>query len=262
MLVSSLLVMLLLQVGLATEAPMQGERLQKRLEAKVEEYTLSEDSFLQALTRVASEFEIPMGIEWVRSPGTIRKIQISWHDGTVHEILQSLVKSQPGYELQITNGVVHVFPRSARADRRSFLNLPIDKFQVENDYVQFASRRLQQRLRGVVTPPLAVKPGMGEAGSLATGMGDRRVTFKLGNVTVRDVLDKLSLAADFKIWVVTYPEKTALTATGFYRPLSLFTNAVSDDYQPVWHLLRWGYDPVLKDFRPDWKSRTATSSKE
>ena len=93
-------------------------------------------------------------------------------------------------------------------------------------------------------------------------MGDRKVTFKLENVTVRDVLDKLSLAADFKFWVVTYPEKATLTARGFYRTLSLYTGLVPDEDQPVWHLLQWGYDPVLKDFRPDWKSRTATSSKE
>ena len=42
--------------------------LQTKLETNVQDYTLREGSFVQALAHVATEFEIPMGIEWIRDP--------------------------------------------------------------------------------------------------------------------------------------------------------------------------------------------------
>lgn len=228
------------------------EKLTIRLQQNVDEYTLKADNFLQALAKVAAQFQIPMGIEWILSPDTLRNVYFSWRHTTPREILQGLVETQPGFELEIKNGIVRVFPRNSLMDKNNFLNIPIDKFSVHSEYVMFANHRLWARLHAAVAPPL--RPSGGEAGSIASGMGDRRASFELENVTVRDVIDKLALAADFKVWVVTYPEKPALSRTGFRRAVSVFNEDYPAVAQPVWDLLPWGFDPVAKQLRPDWKT--------
>ncbi len=110
---------------------------------------------------------------------------------------------------------------------------------MKNEFVRFASNDLRVRVGRIIRPP--TQPGLGIAGTMATGMGDRKVSFTLVNAKVRDILDKLSLAADFKLWIVTYPESRTLTKSGFRRTASLYTNnVVPDEEQPVWALLQWG----------------------
>ncbi|MGH9915707.1 MAG: hypothetical protein ACRD63_10525, partial [Pyrinomonadaceae bacterium] len=219
--------------------------MQTKLRTKVENYTIAADTFLQALTRVAAKFEIPMGFEWVKAPDTLRSINRSWQRATVYQIIESLVKAQPGYDFRISNGVVHVFPHGSLTDEHNFLNIRIDKFEVQNEFVEVASERLRSRVRGLIrqpppSPPGARQTGKGVAGSMVIDMRDRQVSFRLVNSTVRDVLDKLSLAAGFKIWVVTYPETPTFTNAGFRRTSSLYTdNIIPDENQPIWRLLLW-----------------------
>lgn len=262
MLATLLLAILPLQPTGTLYPSAEPQELEKLLQSKVEHYTLSEDTFLQALTRVAAEFEIPMGIEWVKSPTTLRRFERSWRNLSIYQILKSVLKAQSGYELQISNGVVHVFPRGALVDKGSFLNLRIDKFEVENHFGAFASYELHNRVHLIVSPPTTVSPEGGWGASITSGTGDRRINLKLQNVTVRDVLDRISLATDLNIWLVTYPEKAPLTARGFYRTLSLYTDVLADDQQPVWHLLPWGHDPIARGMRPDWKPRRLASPKK
>ena len=220
------------------------EELPAKLQRQVEEYTLTADNFLQALTKTAAQFRIPIGVEWIRSPMTSGTVQFSWRSATPEGILRALVDSQPGYELEVKNGIVHIFPRKSVADKNNFLNIQIDKFSVRNEYVAFASHRLWAQVHRTVVPPLT--PGGGEAGSIASGAGDRQISFELENVTVRDILDKLALAAGLKVWVVTYPENPSLTRAGFRSAISVFNENYPIDAQPIWDLLLWGFDPMTK----------------
>ncbi|HUE83856.1 MAG TPA: hypothetical protein VMM84_17265, partial [Pyrinomonadaceae bacterium] len=191
--------------------------LQGKLETRLESYTVIADNFPQALTKIAAEFEIPMGIEWVRTPATLRKVERTWQRSTVHQVVASLVTSQPGYDFTIRNAVAHVSYRGALTDNSSFLNQRIGKFEAKNEFVGMVSYRLRELLKPIVGTPIPGEPGVGMAGSIATGAGDQRVSFRLVNATVREILDKLSLAADFKIWIVTYREDRTLTRNGFRR---------------------------------------------
>jgi hypothetical protein len=246
------LAVLLLQVPLASHPSTESETLEGKLRVRLRHYTLDEETFLQALTRFAAEFEIPVGIEWSRTPATLQRVRVSWQDVTVHQVIESLVRSQPGYDFEISGGIVHIHPRETLGDARNFLNLGIDQFEVNNEFVGMASRRLRERIRRTLGHSRPPKPGVGEAGSMATGLGDRKISLKLQNVAVRHVLDKLILVADFRVWIVTY-SPTALTESGFRQVSSPEGNLLPEREQPVWSLLVWSYDPILRVFRTDWK---------
>lgn len=248
------LLFLLQPVPAAQSSTQQG--LQRKLQTRVENYRLSEDSFLQALTKVASQFQIPLGIEWVKEPSTMRSFHLSMKRATVYQLIESLVKDS-GYGLEIKKDIVHVFPRGSLTDRRSFLNVPIKRFDVQDEFVTFAARRLRDMLnrdasRRHTSKPTKGKPdnwsqGTGTGGSAAVGLGDERISLKLRNVRARDVLDSLSLAAGLKIWVVTYPRRFTTTEGGFRRTAATHTDTdIPDEEQPIWVFLPWGVEPLVR----------------
>lgn len=186
----------------------------------------------------------------------MRSFHVSMKRGTVYQVIDSLVKDS-GYHLEIKMEIVHVFPRGALTDRRNFLNVSIKKFEVQDEFVAVAALRLRNRVHGDVRQRQTSKPttskldnwsqGPGSGGSAASGSGDRRISLKLENVRTRDILDRLSLAAGLKVWVVTYPSLVTTTEGGFRRTAAMHTNQdVSDEEQPLWVLLPWGVEPVVR----------------
>jgi len=108
-----LLMILLLQPADLFSRHLNPQALQGKLHARVGSYSLSADNFLQALTKTASQFEIPMGIEWVREPQTMRPVNLTWKQATPYKIIRTLVNNQPGYELEVRGLVVHVYPHGS-----------------------------------------------------------------------------------------------------------------------------------------------------
>ena len=210
------------------------------MKAELEHYEVAADNFPHALARVAAQFQIPMGIEWISTPATQREIKRSWRSSTVYEVMKSLIKNQAGYDFIIKHGVVDVFPRGAPTDKSDFLNHRVPKFGAHNEFGRIVSNRLREVMRRTISPVPTPGTGVGFAGSSAVGIGDKQVSFALMNASAREILDRLILATDYKIWIVTYPENRTLTKTGFLRVASFYSDIpVPDEQQPVWTFLRW-----------------------
>lgn len=233
-----LLTMLIALRATPATLPREDEGLQHKLGKLVEGYALSEKTFPVALIRVAQDFEIPMGLEWIRLPSDPTEIKRTWHNATVGQIIGSIVKGRAGYDLTVKDGVVHVFYDGATADKRNFLNIKIEDFRSKDEYVAASKQRLHEIVRRIVFPPPPPVPGRQytEIRQVVVSGGEHKTTFEVLNGTVREVLDKMALATDGKIWVVTFDEKAGLTPTGFRRTISSLWNAYSlpDRYQPAW----------------------------
>lgn len=81
--------------------------LSAKLSKRVSSYNLGTVNFIQALLKVSSDFQIPMGISWVNTSATRASSSLSWKDAPVREVVETIVKTQPGYRVQMRNGVVH-----------------------------------------------------------------------------------------------------------------------------------------------------------
>ena len=221
----------------------QSPDLNQKLALSVKGYALSAGSFVEGLMQVADRFQIPMGIEWISCPTTRSRLTMGPTDATVREILQKVVETQPGYELRISNGVVHVIATTVSANE-NFLLLRIKSFNVRNELVGAAQLKLRQLVRASVVLPKS--GGGGVAGSLISNVREPRIDVNLADATVEDVLDALATSSSIKVWVVTFAESAALTPTGFRRTESLPGSVpVSDDEQPVWQTFRWGVPAPL-----------------
>ena len=109
--------------------------LRRTLHGSVENYSLHAENLLEGLAKLSDDFEIPMGIEWQVSSVPYRKVELQFVNSTVIDILTSLVAIEPGYTFNAKNGVVHVSRVTIADDRRNFLNLQIDDFQLSDEYV-------------------------------------------------------------------------------------------------------------------------------
>src|SRR6267154_680949 len=82
--------------------------LDAKLHTAVPGYNVSGDTFVTALLRVADEFQIPLGVEWIATPSALEKLSLSWHDTSVMNMVEAIVHSQPGYELRVDGSILHV----------------------------------------------------------------------------------------------------------------------------------------------------------
>jgi hypothetical protein len=219
-----------------------GKGTKAKLEAPVEVYEVSEGNFLDGLLKVAADFKLPVGIEWIRGPATLKPVRLTRRGTTPGEILQLLVKGIPGYTFDVKGETVHVYQGNLAADQRNFLNLRLPDFTARNQYIATAEFALQVRAHAALSgkPP---DPTAGYAGSVQTS--DGTVTLKLQNVTYRDVLDELTLdAAVLKVWVVTFSETTGPLPSGFWPTVLPKTGEpLRGPYQPGWERLGWGVKP-------------------
>lgn len=216
------------------------EGLDTKLRALVHNHQIQAKNFIEALTGLASEFQIPMGIEWVNTPASKVKLTLSWEDATVLQILKEIAKTQPGYQMAVKNGVVHVYPPHLVPDRQNFLRLTLNEFEVDRQPVESALRKLRDQVKLTVSPP---KPRKGPGGTAGTGFsnaGEPEVSLRLKNVTLVDVLDALVIASARKIWIVTFLDTPNVTATGFRRTISFWNQGdIPDSEQPVLDMFHW-----------------------
>ena len=244
MVVKLLFATVLLQPLWAQEPLSQAESsqaLDAKLQTRVVDYRLSTNSFLEALTKVAGEFRIPMGIQWVRNKRTQAPVNLTFKDASLIDIIRQIAQTQPGNTARISHGVVHVFPQSVMADRRNFLNLRIGKFEVQGELYAVARSRLFESVRNLVAPRPPQPPGGGVGSNIATEVGDPRVTIQLENATVIEALDMLCLKSAENIWVVTFCDDCGLTPAGLLRTTSLYDpRGLFDSPLPFWDTFRWG----------------------
>jgi hypothetical protein len=223
--------------------PQQHEstELRAKLDARVSEYSLSSSGLADALIKLSKKFEIPIGIEWVRDEEASRGLTRTWRDETIRDIVRSIVKEYPGYDLQLEDGVVHVFRQDLLNDSRNFLNLKVpDFFDVHQEPAGFANIQLRTVIQNIVSPRHA-SPDAGEGGSYTSGSVDERpFTLTLRGLTVRQALESLAAVSEHNIWVVTFSDTSELTPTGFRRTETLWHPAPFPNIQqPMWDFLAW-----------------------
>ena len=210
-----------------------------KLASPVAEYLVSEGDPLNALLYVAADFQLPIGIEWIKDAA--KPVSRSWKQTTVLAILSDIAALSGKYLISANNGVVHIGPVAWMETENDVLDLRLDSFEVSNETVNEALFKLRHRVQPLMEPDYVRQGGYGY--SITSGFGDRPVTLKLTNPTVRDVLDALCLAADLKVWLVGYTSSPTKTSAGFLRTTSLWEEKMSEvPYieQPYISMHVWG----------------------
>src|SRR2546428_9033859 len=106
--------------------PTVSEQLRARLRTTIPNYNLRAKNFIDALTLVAGEFQIPMGIAWINTPGARHDLSLSWTNATLQDIIdiiEAVTKTQPGFQVEEGDGIVHIRNPKVIQPEQDFLTL-------------------------------------------------------------------------------------------------------------------------------------------
>ena len=211
-----------------------------KLNTTVNQYHLKALGLADAFTKIADQFRLPMGIEWVKDKGTVRGLNLAWKDETLTRILSAVIKQYPGYAFEIEGGVVHVFRQDLVNNEHNFLNRKVpDWLEARQEVGGIINQRLQEAAQNIVAPH-TLPPGAGEGFEYATGVSEKPLTVRLRGKTIREALVELAGKSEHKIWIVTFTASSTLTPTGFLRTETLWhPSPLPDSEQPMWDLLTW-----------------------
>jgi hypothetical protein len=88
------LVSILLSFGLVGAAQAQAPG---PINKKVSGYSLQTDTFIDALLKIATRFELPLAVEWVKTVDTLQPVRLSQGETTAAAVLDAVVSSHQGY---------------------------------------------------------------------------------------------------------------------------------------------------------------------
>jgi len=239
-----MITLFLLTGGLLRAAPQTqtNPRISNILRTHVLEYRTQGLDFVQTLARVSGDFRIPMGIEWIEAPSAQSPLTLSWRDTTVENVLETIVKTQPGYVMRLAPGAVLVSCPGLVDERENPLMVRIADFRLRRVPEGLAYRKLHEVTVQTISPPKPTHgaPG-GVIGSYLGGTDEAEVSLELKDVTVQDILDAIAgVSTGYKLWVVTFALSGNQTHAGYRRTLGLgIVNPVPDDEQPVWDIFHW-----------------------
>jgi hypothetical protein len=230
-----------LLAGPVGSADVRPQSLQSQLDATVATYSLAAGSLVEALHKLATDFHLPMGVEWVRDADSLKPVTLSWHGARVSDVIARLVAAYPHYRLSTEGSAVHVFHADVRNTFSDALSVRLGPIEIKDEALAAASGfRVLPRVRRVLQPAPPRWGGVG--GSIASGPGgDRRVRVEGANPTLREVLDMLAVSAEEVMWVVTYPPRGPYE--GRWMPtVTMGGQPVSPEHQPLWTFVPWGPD--------------------
>jgi hypothetical protein len=226
------LIFALCSLAPAVSASPRSENLEAKLNKPLTDYKLGVTNFVEALIRVGSEFQIPMGIAWMKPTGAVAEVPFAWKQATVREVIESIVRTEPGYKVEVSGGVVHILSPRLIPESQNFLDLRIKQFEVVNGYTDLALLKLHD----------LINPSKHSGFSVGAEPGEPKITLKLRDATVADILDALVLGSARKVWVVAFSNDPNPTAAGFRRTLTPWAafSPVTDEGEPALNLLHWG----------------------
>lgn len=235
----------------AAQQPAARRDVQQILSTRVSRYSLKAANLLQAVGEIASDFDLPMGIEWQGDPSSGQEINRVWTDATVERILSDVAASDVEYRLQVSNNVVHLRNGVLTEASANPLNIRVPSFSAANEYSRMAALKLKEQ----VNLMLSQRPQQGAAayaGSYGAGADETLVTISMTDTSVRDILDAILVRSHSAMWLVTFPTGTPASASGLLRTKSILRNQ-SPSAELDWDFLSRYTDPATGRYRGDWK---------
>lgn len=195
-------VSLWLSLGQATYG--QSHTLSDPMNTRVWNVHVEAVNALVALSHIAEDYGIPIGVE-AASRGQGREIKIDMPEGTLRDVLDAVTKQDPRYEWTLVDGVVNFTPKSDRDDLSAeVLSATLKEFEVKEGA---ALIDIKQEI--IDRPEVHVKLDSAKVVTRISGYTGRdfqkagpKFTLRMGNATVREVLNHLIRTSKIRYWVV------------------------------------------------------------
>lgn len=181
---------------------------------------------IPTLYQIVTDFQLPLGIESFDREGLEEPVNVKGANTTIEGLLDICVKQTRGYAWAVRDGVINVYSTTPSQKPPDFLNLILPSFEVMNKSVAEASANLQMH----VALQMLCSNHQGPCGAVSTSLStpdshETRLTFKMQNATVRQILNRLVATQGNATWIALLRDKVSLTGSGDGLQLLITVNA-------------------------------------
>lgn len=166
----------------------------------------------EQLIELAQYYKLPMGIEWIYSPDQGVPFISLKAPTTVKAMIIKIVQQEPGYVLEIKDGVINIGSKSLSANPYDFLNLRVPEYRVDKVNVFGAEAQLRLTIDRTLHPERYLggsNGGYGYGPDRHDGFDIKNISFSRKQISVREVLDEIIRQNGNALWVVELnPSKT------------------------------------------------------
>ena len=186
----------------AAARSVRAQSLEEKLETETD-YVPKAIAPVDQLVEVAQRFNIPMGIEWVErtSPKPLDQTRRSGKR-SVRKLIEEIAGVSPEYCVVVDDGLVRIYSPTEAVHPFNPLNIRLKDYQVRDADLFAAEYSLRGAIRFTLEPE---KYQNGYAGGYGHGANDileiPKLTLSVSDVTVREVLNRLTIAHGNTLWV-------------------------------------------------------------
>jgi hypothetical protein len=160
------------------------------------------------LSRLSNQYDLPIGFEVAIDDdlSITRGITIEIKDGTVQEVLDSIVNQNPIYKWEIRDDVINVFPRDRNRDilLKEMLETRLENVSFDKQTTRFMLRQMLCENAAVmkILEMYGVKPANETFTSRDFGKVGRDFSFYASNVSIATVLNRVIRDSPTKYWII------------------------------------------------------------
>ena len=157
------------------------------------------------LVEVGRKFKVPMGIEWIERSGTPRSDKpLPSRKRSVRELIEEIASSSPGQLVEVDDALVRIYSPIETTHPFNVLNIRLKNYSVSDGDLFAAEDQLRWAIRFTLEPE---KYRGGYGGGYGHGAHDvfeiPKFTLSASDVTIREVLNQITLAQGNALWVAT-----------------------------------------------------------
>jgi hypothetical protein len=197
-----------------------GQTPEDDLTSKPIEVHLKNATLIYVLSKISMEHRVPMGLEYSTTDKKEPKLNIDVKNGTLRDVLDSIVEQEPIYRWEVRDGVINFTPIQARErffekllDTRISQFVPkkgISKFELRNTLVDLPEVKTFLEAENITVIKL------GDYVYHPSIYSNDEVDLSIFNTDVRGVLNNIVRESEHKLWVLGWrTENKDSIAIGF-----------------------------------------------
>jgi hypothetical protein len=183
---------------------------EKNLDRRLERFDTSGRTLVASVVDLSYKYQLPMALEYVDRDATTRSLNLQFHDESLRQILQAIIRQTPKYRVSFSRGLVDIFAPEARKDPLNLLNKVIKDFTVTQLDTHEADLELSCALGRE-----AGSSGY-SGGSIAVGQWQPlKITLHLKNAKAYEILNAIVAQNGKAIWtLMVRPENLSKIQSG------------------------------------------------
>ena len=198
-------ILILISYGQTRQA--QNNSVENILELPIKNCKMESSNIHLFLSAFAYKYNIPVGLEVALNDdlNENKPIVINMQNGTVKDVLNSVIEQNPEYTWEVDNQVINIFPKQNRdLILKQFLEVKFSKFIVKNETSKFGLResiaKSEEARKFLNNNNVSVENEVFTSRDI-TKLG-RNFTLDIENVDIKSLLNQVIRNSQTRYWIV------------------------------------------------------------